>query len=140
LFAYLNSMPDMRAAAYQAARPLWATGVTSEMVTGCYFIIETIEQMWLRLARWFPPNHFSRPAADYFGDYLNERATWRRALAEPTGAGKHGTSVFVITAEGLMEEAERALVQTVRALVSCYGNGLFDIEAWQQKWDEASRD
>jgi len=60
-------------------------------------------------------------AADYFANYLNERAAWQLALAEPTGAGKHGTSAFVISAGGLIEDAEHALVQTVRSLVYSYG-------------------
>jgi hypothetical protein len=142
LFAYLNSMPDMLAAAYRAAQPLSEGKATcqTDMQAGSYLITETIEQMWLRLTKWFPPNHFGgRSAADYFAAYLSDRATWQLALAEPLGVGKHGTSVFVITADALIEDAEHALLQTVRALIHCYGDGSFDFEAWKKKWGEASR-
>lgn len=135
LFAYLNSLPDTLAAARKAAQTLWETGVTADMSEGSYLVTEAMEQMWLRLSRWFPPNHFGdRPAANYVTDYLSERAKWHRALADRWGPARGGTNASLISAAGVMDDAAAMIVQTVRALVD---GTEFDFLDWERRWKGA---
>jgi hypothetical protein len=112
------------------------------MINASYVVVDTLEQMWLRLARWYPPNHFDGQAVDYISHQLAERAKWQRLLAEPRGTGKCGTDALVTAAFALIGDADRMVVETVGELVYCYGSpgtkkSRFDFRAWKERWDQA---
>jgi hypothetical protein len=75
LFGYLESPPGTLKAAYRAARALWDTGVTSEMINGSYIVVDSLEQMWLRLARWLSPAHFEGMSPE---QYVSEQLALQR--------------------------------------------------------------
>ncbi|MGH6865631.1 MAG: HNH endonuclease signature motif containing protein [Methyloceanibacter sp.] len=65
---FVNHLPDALAAAYKAARPLWA-GSGLEMVDGYNLVIDTLKRLWLGLSNWFPPGHFGCPPDQYLERY-----------------------------------------------------------------------
>jgi hypothetical protein len=50
---FLHALPGLRKAVITAARPLWDTGITSEMCQGSYDAIGFLERAWLQLAKFF---------------------------------------------------------------------------------------
>jgi hypothetical protein len=84
LLSYVSTLPAILATAYAKAQPRWHTGITPEMSEATSEVIDVLQQVWVHLASWFPPNHFgAKPAAEYFNDYIALRFAWQRALQEP---------------------------------------------------------
>jgi hypothetical protein len=136
LLILLNSLPHILRAAYDHARPLWDSGITVTMKQGSWIVTEVLEQTWARLAAWYSPNHFGKPASQFFSEYLEQRAKWHSAISEPAEVGWQGTNHGVILAGRVLEDAEDAIAETVGWLISTKGLEI-DIVAWRAQWDEA---
>ena len=137
LKGYVRSLPDVRKEAREEATKLWASPNTNDMVKGCILLTDIMEQVWSHLASWFPPGHFGGlPANRYMNDHLAARYVWHRALAEPAGWGTGGTIVRIEAANGVMEDAESMIVETVRSLFQYSGD--FDFAEWLSKWNAAA--
>jgi hypothetical protein len=137
LFAYLETLPPTKRAAKEAAQSLYDTGITRNMSEGSYLVAETFEQMWLRLAKWFPPNHFGSAPADYWSEYLAQRGRWHRVLLDREGPGSSGTSASVYSAGRVMNDADLMIIQTVEALVQ---GTTFDLGKWITRWNGAEKE
>jgi hypothetical protein len=137
LLALINSLPDTLRYLYEQARPDWDSGVRPRMMGGTSLVIDALEQTWVRLAAWYPPNHFGdKPADRYIGDFIMERHIWNAALGEPDGLGTGGREAGIISTGGTMLDAENAIVDTVRWLAASRLDG-FDFDAWLVRWKAA---
>lgn len=107
---------------------------------GTSLVLDVLEQTWIRLAAWYPPNHFGdRPADRYFGEYVMQRHIWNAALGETDGRGTAGRDAGIISAGDTMLDAENAIVDTVRWLATSRLDD-FDFDAWLARWDAAKKE
>jgi hypothetical protein len=140
LLALINSLPDTLRYVYEQARPDWDSGVRSRMMGGTSLVLDVLEQTWIRLAAWYPPNHFGdRPADRYFGEYVMQRHIWNAALGETDGRGTAGRDAGIISAGDTMLDAENAIVDTVRWLATSRLDD-FDFDAWLARWDAVNKE
>lgn len=138
LLALINSLPDTLRYVYEQARPDWDSGVRPLMMGGTSLVIDVLEQTWVRLAAWYPPNHFGdKPADRYIGEYIMQRHIWNAALGEPDGRGTAGREAAIISAGETMLDAENAIAETVRWLASSRLDN-FDFDAWHIRWKAAT--
>ncbi len=137
---FLDALPSIRRAAIVAARPLWDTGITSEMRQGSYDAIETLEHAWLQLAKFYPPDHFGGRIADhFFSDFIAERFAWHRQLSEPRGPGSSGTIVNVTVGGAVLNDVANAIEETVEGLYIGYALLDFDLKKWRSEWATANQ-
>lgn len=136
----LNALPSIRRAAIAAAQSLWETGVTSEMGQGSYDAIDLLESAWLRLAKFYPPSHFSVRAADhFFSEFIAERFEWHHKICEPRGPGSSGTIVNVTAGGAVLNDVAKAIEETVEGLFIGFCLYPFDLKKWRNDWDAAGR-
>lgn len=139
LSEYVVNLPSILVAARKLAQPQIDIGTTFDMVEGTFKIVDIVVQILVRLASWFPENHFDEKSADeYFSELVSQRIAWNRALAEPLGEGTGGTIVKVGTAFGVLSDMEDAVAEMVSALF--LGQEGFNEEAlkqWNVAWEKA---
>lgn len=137
LEALIESLPDSLRYIYLKAQPMWDTGVRPEMLGGTRIVIDVIEQMFLRLAHWFPPQHFGgKSAPDFFAGLLADRHIWNAALSEPLGWGTAGREAQIISYAGTMQDIEQLIVEVVETLC-VHQLDEFDYSNWLRRWNEA---
>lgn len=135
LRAYIDHLPGALAAAYEAEREEFDSGVTARMVQVNARIADAVEQMWLYLAKWFPPGHFGKDHAQYISDYRGERAVFHWSTAH-VGEGPHGTMMRVIVAAEIVASLEDFVKETVFALTRFDFD--FDGTRWVTRWEKAA--
>ena len=137
---FLNSLPSLRRAAMAAASALWDTGTNSGMRQGSYDAIEILERAWVRLAQFYPPNHFSEIAADhFFSEFISGRFAWHRKICEPGGPGSAGLIVHVIVGGSVLDDVANAIADTVEGLNVGLRPNEFNIIKWRKDWEIAGR-
>lgn len=133
LRGYIESLPEIRRAAYEEAKGYWNSGVTIEMIGGSHVVLDVAEQVCVQLAAWYPPNHFdNRSAAEFFSDLIATRFRWHRFVSEPDGLGSGGTMIGPIVAGLAMTDAEEMVVSMVQWLGDLVS---VDLPAWKTRWD-----
>ena len=137
--AYIETLPETLQVAYANAREGWG-GSTYEMNRASYSVIQVLQAMILALSRGFPKEHFGEAgAASFFEDFISQRFTWRRALAEPHGPGTGGTIVGLEVGLGVMRDLEGAVQDIVRSLKG-RGHGpenAMYMDEWSKRWTAA---
>ncbi|AVG16858.1 hypothetical protein CFN79_13915 [Chromobacterium vaccinii] len=132
-----QSLPDVKAVAYSAARAGWDTGITIEMRKASYDVVDFYEFVWLKLAEFYPPKHFGQDGANaYIRQYIRDRYKFHWAKHEPNGAGTGGTIVGVLTGGDVVDDLDRLIVETATAIVGYRDN--FDFALWLQRWKSSS--
>lgn len=136
--AYVNMLPSIRSAAIATARPLWDSGITTDMRQGTYNVIEFLGAAWLQLAKFYPPKHFGGKGADRFlSEFIAMRFEWHRRISEPRGPGSMGTIVGVIAGGAVLDDVAGAIAETVVGLYSGYCLNDFDLKKWRNDWTNA---
>jgi hypothetical protein len=134
----LNALPSIRRAAIAVAQPRWEMEITSEMCQGSDDAIDILESTWLRLAKFYPQNHFGERSADhFFSEFVAGRFEWHHKICEPRGPGSSGTIVHVTTSGAVLNDVARAIEETVDGLFIGFCLHPFDIRKWHSDWDEA---
>jgi hypothetical protein len=137
---YIDDLPNILSDAYAAARAGWDSGVTADMRSATYSVIEVVQEMWLRLAQAFPPLHFGGSAAEqYMHQYVQQRYAWHYALAEPHGPGSGGTIAGLLAGGGVLRDLENAVVETVDALKGL-GESQRARKIWLGYWEGAKEE
>lgn len=137
LAAFINTLPDTLRFIHQQAQPFFESIGRLDMLHGAQIVIDVLEQSWIQLSAWFPPNHFgSKPAGIFFSEYLANRSIWNAALGEPDGFGTGGREASIISQGETMADADRAVVDTVRALAT-HRLEDFDFDEWIERWEAA---
>lgn len=138
LIGLLDALPTIRRSAILAAKRLWDTGITSEMRQGSYDAIETLERAWLKLAKFYPPDHFGQvPADHFFGEFIARRFEWHRRISEPRGPGSSGSLLHVTAGSGVLDDVADAIAETVEGLYIGYVLLDFDLKKWRDDWQAA---
>jgi hypothetical protein len=110
------------------------------MRQGCYDAIETLEQAWLKLARFYPSDHFDQKTPDhFFSEFIARRFAWHRQVYEPRGPGSSGTIVHEIVGGAVLDDVATAVAETVEGLWLGFSLLDFDIEKWRRDWATANR-
>lgn len=139
LYTFVESIPNIMKTAYELAQPEWNKGATNVVTQATYQVIDVVEQVWIQLAAWYPPNQFSKTPAQYFSELIASRFEFRYALIEPDGPGTGGTMIRPMVAYGVLLDAQDAVVLTVRLLLLFHGDRPdFDIEKWVTRFEAAT--
>ncbi|AOK33101.1 hypothetical protein [Burkholderia cenocepacia] len=130
---FIKALPKLRRVVYDNAREGWDTGVTVEMRQASYDLIDFLEYAWLRLAEFYPAGHFGlRGRRAYIRNFIRDRFQFHRSKHEPDGPGTGGTIVGVLAGGDVIDDLERMISDTVRALFVHHDNFRFD--EWQREW------
>jgi hypothetical protein len=134
LLRYLEELPRIRRQAYEKARPLWDSGVTSQMMQGNYDLVDVLQQILVNLAVWYPPKHFGDMEAQEFMSAMTaSRFVWHRAHLEPGGGGTGGTIIGVMAGGDVTSDLEAMVVDMVRSLTT--DDDLFHFKSWLLRWE-----
>jgi hypothetical protein len=127
----------MRKILYRYAREDWDTGITSQMMGANYRLIDLLEEMWVRIAEFYPSNNFDGKSSDkYIREFLQYRFSFHRNKFDVGDPGLRGTMVNVMVGRDVISDLEEMISDTVRTL-SLY-NDDFDYLAWKKRWKKAS--
>jgi hypothetical protein len=139
LYTFVDSIPGIMKKAYELAQPEWDKGATGTVTNATYAVIDVVQQVWVQLAAWYPPNHFGKPATQYFSELLASRFEFRRALMEPEGPRTAGTMIRPMVAYGVLLDAQEAVVLTVHLLLLFREQRQgFDIDDWEKQFRSAT--
>lgn len=137
LETFIQNLPAVFSDICRKAEPLLSSVVRGDMIEGAQIVTDVLEQSWIRLAAWFPPNHFGGvPAAEYISRYLSDRFVWHLAFAEPEGPGSGGREAGILAHGGVMQDAENLILETVQEM-GARDIEDFDFELWKKKWEAA---
>lgn len=130
---FIKSLPKLRAVVRENAQEGWDTGITAEMIEASYDVIDFLEYVWLRLAQFYPENHWGgRSAEEYIRSYITDRFSFHWAKHEPDGPGTGGTIVGVLTGGDVIADLEALIADTVSAMFM-YSED-FDFGQWKAEW------
>lgn len=140
LYSMVHAIPDILKAAYDLAKPEWNKGNTGSVSGATYDVIDVVEQTWVRFVNAaYPPNHFGKPAAEYFSDFIASRFEFRRAAIEPDGPRSAGTMVVPMVAYGVLLDVQDELVLTIRLrLLFCPAESGFNALKWEERFKNAT--
>jgi hypothetical protein len=137
---YVITLPELRRRAYEAAQPVWDTGITSKAVEATYAVIDVLEDILESLGGYYPDGHFgSANARDYFSHVIASRFRWHRHVSEPDGHGNNGSIVLTLVAGAVLSDVERMIAQVVHSLTLNWEDGAQkDFTRWESEWSEPS--
>lgn len=132
-YRFVKGLPQLYLAVCKNAQEGWDTGITGDMRQASYDVIDFLEYVWLRLAKFYPENHWDgKTAQAYIQNYLQERFIFHRSKHEPNGPGTGGTIVYILTGSDVIRDLEELINDTVDSLFMY--NDDFDLEAWRKEW------
>jgi hypothetical protein len=137
LVEYVNTLPTLKALAYNAAQPGWS-GATIEMVDSSWSVVDALLAAMARLARWYPYEHFGKDARQYFAEVIAARARWHYQIHSTGGVGFSGTIIGPITASSVVSDAEQMVADMVSCLLG-FSDGGFEYGEWLRQWRSAGR-
>jgi len=138
-YRFVKYLPKLKAVVLESAREGWDTGVTADMREASYDVIDFLEYAWLRLARFYPKNHWGgQDAETYIGKYIRDRFAFHWSKYEPDGPGTGGTIVGVLVSGDVIKDMERLIEDTVSALFMHQDD--FDFIIWKQEWNAEKSD
>lgn len=133
-YRFVKSLPKIKVVILENAQEGWDTGVTADMREASYDVIDFLEYAWLRLARFYPENHWKdQDAESYIRNYIQDRFSFHWSKHEPEGPGTGGTIVGVLTGGDVISDLESLVSDTVSALFMY--NDDFDYSAWKKEWN-----
>lgn len=132
---FIESLPEVKAIIYRDSQKDWDSGVTQDMIHASYELIDFLKASWVRLAEFYPPDHFDgKTPREHIGEYLQNRFSYHRNkydLGEPSGPE---TMFNVMTGGCVIKDLEDMVSDTVAA-ISLY-NDKFDYPAWKERWQK----
>jgi hypothetical protein len=139
LLPLIESLPAMRASIHRDAHRGWDTGITAAMNQSTYDAVDAVQQVWLLLARAYPPRHFDlAPTAHYLRSFTADRFLWHRAVHQPLGEGTSGTILGQLVGGGVLADLEEMVEDTVEALFFAFELEALDLPAWRERWSSAA--
>ena len=132
-FRFIKSLPKLKAVVNENAQEGWDTGVTAEMREASYDVIDFLEYAWLRLAQFYPEDHWGGEDAEtYIRNYFKDRFSFHWSKHEPEGPSTGGTIVGVLVGGDVIDDMERLIEDTVSALFMYRDD--FDFTGWKNEW------
>lgn len=136
LIAYIRTLPSLRREAYKQVQPKLESGITSEMKSGCYDIIDLMEHVLATLSSWYPQGHFDQTdPKDFVNSLISSRFQWHRYHSEPLGGGTGGTMVGLDVAGSVLDEVEEMVAEMAHALLMVLPEP--DPDEWLKEWRAA---
>ncbi|WP_143703879.1 MULTISPECIES: hypothetical protein [Luteimonas] len=130
---FIRHLPRARRVAKGEAQEGWDTGVTLDMREASYTYIEFLKSVWLRLAEFYPANHFEGGSpSQYISDQIQRQYRYHSARHEPDGSGTGGTIVGVLTAGDVADDLEQMIEEAVESVFGYDEN--FDTGGWLADW------
>ena len=132
---FIKALPKLKRVVYESAHEGWDTGVTADMRQASYDVVDFLEYSWIRLAEFYPPGHFGlRGPRAYIRQFIRDRFQFHWSKHEPDGPGTGGTIVGVLVGGDVIEDLEKMISDTVRAVLAHQQD--FDFYQWRQEWEE----
>ncbi len=132
---FIQVLPKLKRVVYENAHEGWDTGVTSEMRQASYDVIDFLEYSWIRLAEFYPAGHFGlRGPRAYIRKFIRDRFQFHWSKHEPDGPGTGGTIVGVLVGGDVIDDLEKMISDTVRALFARQED--FNFEQWREEWEQ----
>lgn len=116
LLAFVSAIPGYIQSAHNLVQPQFDTGVTSEVMDGCYTVIDSMKTILLRLSRFYDPRQFDGAPEAFFSDLIASRFRWHRAHLEPEGPGTGGTIIGPLAASAVMGDVQSMVDDMVSTL------------------------
>lgn len=134
LFAYLDTIPEIKKELLAKAQPEWDLGVTARMNQANYDYIDGLQGILVGLASFYSPKVFDgeEPHA-FFSTIISSRFRWHRAHAEPEGPGTGGTIVGTICGGSVIADVESMVVDMVLSLIG--HSEEYSWKHWTRKWE-----
>jgi hypothetical protein len=130
---FIKSLPKLRAIVCENAQEGWDTGITAEMREASYDVIDFLEYVWLRLAQFYPENHWGgKSAEEYIRSYITDRFSYHWAKYAPGDPGIRGTIVGVLTCGDVIADLEALIADMVSAMFMYKED--FDFKQWKAEW------
>lgn len=134
LFAYLDSIPEIKKALLVKAQPEWDSGVTARMVQASYDYVDGLQGVLIGLAGYYSPEAFDgEDPHKFFSDIISSRFRWHRAHAEPKGPGTGGTVVGTVCGGAVSADVEHMIVDMVMSLLDYTDE--YSWKDWMRRWD-----
>lgn len=134
LYAYLDSIPEIRKALEAKAQPEWDSGVTARMNQASYDYIDGLQGVLVGLAKYFSPNAFDgEEPHEFFSEIISSRFRWHRVHAEPEGPGTGGTIVRTICGGSVLADVESMIVDMVLSLID--DSDEYSWKHWKRQWE-----
>lgn len=132
-YRFIWSLPKLRRVVHENAQEGWDTGITADMREASYDVINFLEYSWLRLAQFYPEDHWGgKDAEAYISNFIQDRFTFHWSKHEPDGPGTGGTIVGVLAGSDVIRDLESLIVETVSALFLHKDD--FDFGKWNKEW------
>lgn len=116
LIAVVTAIPGFIQAAKDLSQPQLDTGVTSEVMDGCYTFIDSMKTILLRLSRFYVCQQFDGNPEAFFTDLIASRFRWHRARLEPEGPGTGGSIIGPLAAGAVMGDVQKMVDDMTSAL------------------------
>lgn len=116
LVAFITAIPSFIQSAHDLAQPQFDTGVTSEVMDGCYTVIDSMKKILLGLSRFYDAKQFDGDPEAFFSDLIASRFRWHRAHMEPEGPGSGGTMIGPMAASAVMGDVQNMVDDMVSTL------------------------
>jgi hypothetical protein len=134
LFAYLDSIPEIKKALLAKAQPEWDSGVTARMVQASYDYVDGLQGVLIGLAEYYSPEAFAGEEPHrFFSDIISSRFRWHRSHAEPNGPGTGGTIVGTVCGGAVSTDVEHMIVDMVMSLLD-YSDE-YSWKDWKRRWE-----
>jgi hypothetical protein len=124
---YVDTMPDIRRAAYDAAREGWSAS-NAEQAEAYSQVIEVMRRMLVALTKFYPEGQFE--SADELVDSMIENA-FRWHLNSARALGYPGSGVGVRSGRRVLADVERFVEQLVKALGALNEK---ETSRWLERW------
>lgn len=133
---YLDKIQIVHKAQLAISQTKWDSGITSEMNKGNYDMIDFYEEVLIKLATFYPKNHFDGKSPKiYFNELICSSFLWHRLVLEPHRVGTGGTIISTMTDGNVLEDLKRMIVDMVNALILTYEvEEKIDLNRWREEW------
>jgi len=134
LFAYLDSIPDIRKELLSKAQSEWDSGTTARMNLATYDYIDGLQGILVGLAAFYSPKAFGNEDPHKFlSEIISSRFRWHRSHAEPKGLGTGGSIVGTIYGGSVAADVEAMIVDMVMSLLNFTGE--YNWKQWKRRWE-----
>lgn len=116
LVAFVTAIPGFIQSAHELVQPQLDTGITSEVLDGCYTVIDSMKKILLGLSRFYDPRQFGGDPESFFSELIASRFRWHRAHLEPEGPGTGGTIIGPLAASDVMGDVKSMVDDMVSTL------------------------
>ena len=135
----VNALPELKLAVYRACTEGWSSPVTLDMREANYDMVDFLEFTWLKLAEFYPRNHFAgKDAEKYIRQYIRDRFSFHWSKHEPAGPGSGGTIVGVLAGGDVISDLEGLIQDTMHSLF--FDSATLDLDDWMLRWKNAGHE